>query len=211
MSPKTLIFDFDGTLADTLDAAVKIYNDLAPKFHCRTINLADKEELRNKRPQELFKIFGIAWFKLPFLLFKIQKELHKQIETIKPTENIVETLKSLKTLGFNLGILTSNTKENVAAFLIKNDLTNIFDFIHSDRNFFGKHKAMSHCLKNQNLSTDSVIYIGDETRDIEAAKKANLKIIAVSWGFNSQEALIRTEPDGIVDKPEELLKTLEKI
>jgi len=211
MSPKTLIFDFDGTLADTLDAALKIYNDLAPKFHCRTVNLKDKEEFRNKRPQELFKIFGIAWFKLPFLLFKIQKKLHRQIETIKPIEDIVKTLKSLKTLGFNLGILTSNSRENVTAFLIKNDLANLFDFIHSDRNFFGKHKAMQHCLKNKNLSTDSVIYIGDETRDIEAAKKAGLRIIAVSWGFNSREALIKAEPDGMIDKPKDLLETLEKI
>ncbi|MFH1253271.1 MAG: HAD-IA family hydrolase [Candidatus Uhrbacteria bacterium] len=211
MSPKTLIFDFDGTLADTLDAVVKIYNDLAPKFRCRPVNLADKEKLRHQRPQKLFKIYGIAWFKLPFLLFKIQKELQQQIDNIKPIKNIVETLKTLKTAGFNLGILTSNSKENAAAFLNKNGLTNLFDFIHSDRNFFGKDRAMQRCLKTQNLPTDSVVYIGDETRDIEAAKKVGLRIIAVGWGFNSREALVGAGSDGLVDWPGELLTKIQKL
>lgn len=208
MPSKTIIFDFDGTIADTLDAAIKIYNDLAPKFYCKTVAIEDKEKFRHKKPQELFKILDISWFKLPFLLFKIQKELHKQIETIKPVENIVSALNALKTSGYSLGILTSNSKENVSAFLRKNELDNLFNFTHSDGNFFGKHRAMQRCLKIQNLTTESVVYIGDETRDIEAAKKAGIPIVAVSWGFNSRGALVDFGPNGIVDAPEELIKIL---
>ncbi len=58
------------------------------------------------------------------------------------------------------------------------------------------------------MNSEEVIYVGDETRDIEAAKKINSKVIAVSWGFNTKEALARHNPDFLIHQPSELLDVM---
>ena len=63
-------------------------------------------------------------------------------------------------------------------------------------------------MKINKLTPEEVIYVGDETRDIEASKTIPIKVIAVSWGFNSAEALAKQNPDFLIQKPSELLKVM---
>ncbi len=210
MYKKNVIFDFDGTIADTLDAAVNIYNAIAPKYHCKPVKMEDKDILRGKRPQDFFKDYGVTSFKLPFLLIHIRGELKKHIINTPLVKDISIALKDLKDAGYNLGILTSNSKENVDMFLFANKLTEIFDFIYSSKNVFGKDKDILHLLKNRNIKKDNVVYVGDETRDIEAAKRVGIPIIAVSWGFNTREILVAQGPSYIIDEPGELLNCLSR-
>lgn len=210
MYKKNVIFDFDGTIADTLDAAVNIYNAIAPKYHCKPVKMEDKDILRGKRPQDFFKDYGVTSFKLPFLLIHIRGELKKHIINTPLVKDISSALKDLKDAGYNLGILTSNSKENVDMFLFANKLTEIFDFIYSSKNIFGKDKDILHLLKNRNIKKDNVVYVGDETRDIEAAKRVGIPIIAVSWGFNTREILVAQGPSYIIDEPGELLNCLSR-
>jgi phosphoglycolate phosphatase len=69
---------------------------------------------------------------------------------------------------------------------------------------------MSIVIKQRQIKPETVIYVGDETRDIEAAKKANVQVIAVSWGFNSPEALARENPNFLIDHPWELLEVINR-
>ena len=61
-------------------------------------------------------------------------------------------------------------------------------------------------MVKQALHPSNVLYVGDEVRDIEAAKKAGIRIAAVTWGYNSKKALEAYKPDYLVTKPEELLQ-----
>ena len=61
------------------------------------------------------------------------------------------------------------------------------------------------------MRKDEVVYVGDEVRDIKAAKRAGMKIIAASWGYNEREALEKYKPDLIVDRPVELIEVVEKV
>ena len=54
------------------------------------------------------------------------------------------------------------------------------------------------------LSKSDVYFVGDEVRDIEAGKKAGIKTIAVSWGYNTKDALAKEQPDYIIDTPLDL-------
>jgi len=96
----------------------------------------------------------------------------------------------------------------VTEFLKANDLDNLFDFIYSGVTIFGKTTIINNVLKQQQIKLQEVIYVGDETRDIEASKKANIKVIAVTWGFNSPEVLARQNPDFLVHQPSELLEII---
>ena len=105
-----------------------------------------------------------------------------------------------------MGIITSNSKKNVEKFLKKHNLNDIFDFIDSSTRILGKSYQIKSIIKKHRLDKDSVLYIGDETRDIEATKKVGIKVAAVTWGFNSSERLSQFSPDYLIDEPEQLIR-----
>ena len=59
-------------------------------------------------------------------------------------------------------------------------------------------------MKDKDLKLSEMIYIGDETRDIQAAKKAGIRSAAVTWGYNSRKALEAQSPDYLIHSPQEL-------
>lgn len=205
MSIKVIIFDFDGTLADTLDAIVHITNRLAKTYGYKATDPEQLAQIRNMSSREIVKQSKISVFKLPFLLRRIKSELQNDIQQVKPIAGIPESLMRLKKEGILLGIITSNSEENVEVFLQKNNMKDLFSFIYSERTLFSKDKALTKFIKRNNLIAEQVIYVGDETRDIEASKKINVKVVAVSWGFNSEEALAKQNPDFLISKPSELV------
>ena len=65
-------------------------------------------------------------------------------------------------------------------------------------------------LREKKFDKKDVLYVGDETRDITAAKKAKIKVVAVTWGFSSRKGLEKYKPDFLIDKPEELLEVVKR-
>lgn len=208
MTQKVIIFDFDGTIADTVDALVSIANRLAVEFGYIQITPDELKILRNFNSREIIKYSGISLFKIPFLVKKIKSELKAKIPELKPIPGIKEVLIKLKDDNYRLGIITSNSKENVAEFLKINGLDELFEFIYSAVTIFGKTTIINNVLRQKELKPEEVIYIGDETRDIEASKKANIKVISVTWGFNSAEILAKHHPDFLISQPEEILNVV---
>lgn len=208
MTHKVIIFDFDGTIADTVDALVTIANRLAGEFGYIQITPEDLALLRNFTSREIIKYSGVSVLKIPFLLKKVKGELKAKISELKPIPGISEVLATLHSQGYRLGIITSNSQENVTAFLSNNQLNHLFEFIHSGVTIFGKTTIINNVLKQKQLNPTAVIYVGDETRDIEASKKANIKVIAVTWGFNSPEALAKQNPYILINHPPELLEVI---
>ncbi|BAY45113.1 phosphoglycolate phosphatase [Scytonema sp. HK-05] len=208
MTQKVIIFDFDGTIADTVDALVGIANGLAQKFGYIPITQEELALLRNLNSREIIKYSGISILKIPFLVKKVKSELKSKIKELKPISGIKEALVVLNNKGYRLGIITSNSQDNVTDFLKVNDLENLFDFVYSGVTIFGKTTIINNVLKQKQIKPQEVIYVGDETRDIEASKKANIKVIAVTWGFNSQEVLAKQNPDFLIHEPYELLEVI---
>lgn len=139
----------------------------------------------------------------------MRSQFNDRINELKPFPGIKAALIELKERGYHLGILTSNDRANVQIFTNNHGLDDLFDFIHSEMNLFGKGRVLKHLLSKSNLERDDVIYVGDETRDIKAAQKANIKAIAVSWGFNSPEVLAAHNPDFLIHQPRELIAVIE--
>jgi phosphoglycolate phosphatase len=201
---KTLVFDFDGTIADSIEVLVEIARRITMEYGYGEISRADIASLKQMSVYDGVEKLKIPLRKLPFLIAQGKKELSREIENVALIPGMKETLVGLKNKGFTLGILTSNSKENVTKFLRKNNL-NCFSFIYSGRDLLGKDKVIRRMLSERRLARKEVIYLGDEIRDIEACKKIGVKIAAVSWGLSSREALERYEPDWVIDSPQELL------
>lgn len=207
MRLKTIIFDFDGTICANLHELIRILNVILGEHNLDKLNANDIKKLRKKKAQDVFKTIGISVFQIPFIVRRIRKELNNNMNNIKPVKGMREVLIELKK-DYKLAILTTNAKRNIDIFLNKNKL-NIFDFIYTGTSLFGKDKIISRLLKELDIAKDEVIYIGDEVRDIEAAQKTGVKIIAVGWGYNLPKILLAYNPDFLVNKPSEIKKGLD--
>ena len=209
MAIKLILFDFDGTIADSLATFVKIANRLAPQFGYQTITESELKKLTNLSSQEIIQQANISRLQLFCILRKIRQEFSQEIKNLQPISQISPSLIALKEAGYKLSILTSNAKENVEFFLINNELDNLFTTIHSERTLFGKDKVIKRILKSNKLDHHEVIYVGDETRDIVAAKRSKIAVIAVSWGFNSSAVLSQYQPDFLIQTPVELIEVVQ--
>jgi len=205
-----LIFDLDGTIADTLPTVIQIYNGkVAPRLNCKPANYEDRELLNNNPVGKLFKEYGINWYKMPFVIYLVKKHLHQQIKNIQPFPCIINTLNQLKK-DYTLGIVTSNSQRNAYRFLDQHQLFPLFDFVYTNRNIFTKHKTLNKLITKHQFEKRDVLYIGDETRDIHAARKAGIGMISVTWGFLGKELLAKRNPDLLVDEPDQLINAVEQ-
>jgi len=209
MAAKVVLFDFDGTIADTYNAIATITNQLSSEFGYKSLSKDELLLLKNLSSREIVKLSEISIFKIPFLVRRVRTELSKEIGDLSPIKGISSILFELKNRGYILGIVTSNNKENVEIFLRKNKLDFLFSYVYSSTSIFGKHKIINQTIKNNQLSKADVIYVGDETRDIRSSRKSNIGIAAVSWGFNAAEILQEYKPDYLVHQPSELLEAIE--
>ena len=206
-----IILDFDGTIADTLELGLEIYNRIAPEYNCNPIGPEESELLRIKKPQELLAAHGITKLKLLTLMFRIRKEMKRHVSEMKPFPGMDSALREISDSGYRMGILTSNSVENVRKFLSANNLSHVIDFVYSGRSFLGKDKVIRKVMIHEQLTPGKVLYIGDETRDIEASREAGIPVIAVSWGFNRRNLLASLSPDQIADKPADLPACVQRI
>jgi phosphoglycolate phosphatase len=209
MTIRVVVFDFDGTIADTHDAFVEIVNGLAGEFGYQPVNAEDLERLKHLSSREIIERSEVSPIQIPFLLHRVKRELNKRIEHLNPFAGLKSCLAILKERGYILGIITSNTRDNVTTFLANNQLADLFDFIYSGTPLFGKHKIIDRLIRQNHFRLSEVIYVGDETRDINAAKKSQVKAIAVAWGFNSPQILAKYQPDYLIYHPREFLEILE--
>ncbi len=199
---KIFCFDFDGTIADTLPLIIRTIDDLLKKQGEKEISDEVLRQIREEGIEEALKKMGTPLYKLFFIYIKIKKEMNRGVLNIKMRDDVRSTIRKIKNDGHKIGILTLNSKENVNSFL-KNNSLDVFDFINV-AGIFGKQKI----IKKLKKGGGTFIYIGDETRDISAGKKAKVKTIGVTWGLSSKKALLMAKPDALIEKPEELLNVL---
>ncbi|MGJ3252813.1 MAG: HAD hydrolase-like protein [Elainellaceae cyanobacterium] len=207
----TIIFDFDGTIADTFETMLIITNRLAYEFGYQPLTDADVQQLRQMSSREIIRRSQISAFRIPALIRRIKRELQQEIHQLNLIDGMQEALGILRQQDNQLGIVTSNSQDNVQAFLNTHQLIDCFDFIYSGTTIFGKARVIHNLLRRKNILPHTVVYVGDETRDIEAARKIPIKVVAVSWGFNSKEALVQQKPDFLVDYPHDLIPVIAQL
>ena len=201
---KTVIFDFDGTIADTLSPVVEIINEHAHEFGIDGIDKFEVQKFRNLSITYLVKEFKFNVIHLQKLVSMIKRQLPKKLEKIKIFEGMSEVFTQLKDNKVQLGIVTVNNVKTVTD-LLTDEQEKQFDFIFSTRSLFGKHKELNRIAKNYDLAKENTLYIGDEVRDIEAARKSGFKIAVVTWGYNSAELLEKHAADYLLHRPAQIL------
>jgi phosphoglycolate phosphatase-like HAD superfamily hydrolase len=203
---RTAIFDFDGTIADTFDAMVRVLNALAQEFGYHTAGPSEIEQLRGLPPIEVAQRLGVAWPKVPQIVARVRKGMVQSMPQVQPCAGVPEALQKLREQGLSLGLLTSNSRENVDVFLANHPLR--FDFISTGSGLWSKHRRLSAVLRRRGLAAAETAYIGDEVRDIEAGRKLGSRVIAVGWGYTAPQLLRDHKPDALIMRASELTQAL---
>jgi phosphoglycolate phosphatase len=198
-----ILFDFDGTIADTLPLSFELYNEVAEQYNFISADNSELPRLMSMTISEILKLKNIPLYMVPIALLNAKKKMKQRIAEVKPFKGIKEFLNDLKKAGYHISIISSNSKENMLKFFKLNDI-DVFDYIYSSTTLFGKDKLVKHYLKAVKTTPDKVVYVGDEIRDIECARNSNIPIVAVTWGFNNRNLIEEHKPNFIVDTIDEL-------
>ncbi len=202
-----LIFDFDGTLIDSFACVVKVFNDLALTHHFRQIKPEDVAMLKNTDSKTLMHHYQIPMYKIPVIIYQAAKQIRRDLLTLQPFAGIPQTISKLHEAGYQLSIVSSNSEKNVKTWLEHHHLTHLFHHIQHAPHYYGKSKTLKLILKQAQHTKEKTCYIGDETRDIEAAKQSGIECMAVTWGFHSETLLMQYQPQYLVYHPTEILTT----
>jgi phosphoglycolate phosphatase len=202
---KAIIFDFDGTLADSLVLGLQGVNQLADRFAYQAFQ--DTDYLRAKGVHQIIKEdLGLKWYQFPLYLRALKRILIPEISKLELHEEIPESLEQLVNQA-RLFILTSNIEPAVRHVLQRYQL-DCFEGVYTDASLFKKHSKLKRLLRKHKLLAHEAVYVGDEVRDVVACRKIGMPIISVSWGFNNAEKLSEAGPNFIAHSPQQLVDIL---
>jgi phosphoglycolate phosphatase len=204
-SKTTILFDFDGTLAETMMLIHDVFNRLSRVYRYKRMPEEEIEALRHLSMLEFIEHSKIALWKIPFIAVHARRLMHDEMDQVLPPEGLVDALTRIHESGkYLMDILTSNRRKNVHRFLAQHQI-NWFDKVESTHAILSKKKRVEKYIIENGLNAETLYYVGDTTVDVESARHAGAKTIAVAWGLNTREALAKANPDYLLDHPSQLL------
>lgn len=205
MKHPLVVFDFDGTLADSLPQTVAIFRRIGPGLGLNDIPDEEVPALRSLPTKQLLKRLGVRFWRLPRVVRAYQAAAAEHAHELKLHAGIAEMLTGLHTTGHRLGVLSSNREDVIRTCLRTNGVEELFTFVVGYPKLFGKAKALRRILKAEKVERDQLLYVGDEVRDIEAANKVKVPVIAAAWGFHARQLLADAGPTFVADTPADVL------
>jgi phosphoglycolate phosphatase-like HAD superfamily hydrolase len=207
-----IIFDFDGVLADTLNDLIQFGQEACDELGVK--HAVRKEDLSNLEIMS-FASFGRACEVPEHLVDEFVQRCLKLFAAKKSPPSIFNGLSTIiRSFAINnkLAIITTNSSQNVNAFLVQHGLDECIHAVYGVDIPGSKAQKISMAQNQFSADTkrESVFMIGDSLSDIRAAKEASVTSIAVTWGHQSLEYLLSGDPDYVVNFPHDLSEIIEK-
>jgi phosphoglycolate phosphatase-like HAD superfamily hydrolase len=204
-----VIFDFDGTLADTFPLIVDVSYRLSPGS-----KRLPKKEIAGLRRLPLLtamRSLGISRWYLPLLVIFVRRRLRPRMKEVKPYDGVLPALRELHKSGHRLFILTSNYKENAQAFLKHHKAEDLFEGIEAVHfaSVFTKARVLKKLIKKHSWRPEDCYYVGNEALDTRSAERVGMRAVATAWGGFNQHELRKTEPYALIKCPSELVDLLQ--
>lgn len=197
-----LAFDFDGTLANTLPWFDTVLASVAQKYGFRNPAENEKEQLRHRDVRQILSSLDIPFWKAPAILMEFRQRMQEASPNVNLFEGIEQALASLRQAGYQIAVLSSNSELNVRRTLGK--AQELIDQYRCGSDLFGKASRLKTLYRQTDCTPDACLLIGDEIRDIDAARESGCHAASVAWGYNHPDALSAKGPDYLFRTPDDI-------
>jgi len=187
-----VIFDLDGTLAANTASG--------------PIAEGDVEPLRRAGTREILRRLDVPLWKLPAIGRRMRALKRDHVASIPLFPGAPEMLRALPEAGLTLALVSSDNEDNARRQLGASAAH--FSHFACGASLFGKAAKFKSILRRARVTPAQVIAIGDEVRDIEAARAAGIPCGAVTWGYAAPEALAALKPDMVFEHIEDITMRL---
>lgn len=214
MNYKTIIFDLDGTLLDTLEDLADACN-----YALRQVGAPERSlsEVRCFVGNGIARLMELAIpggledpdYEKGLAVIRAYYDTHNQIKTA-PYAGILELLDELKARGCRLAVV-SNKPDSSVKPLVKDYFGDRFEAAIGDQAGIARKPAPDLVLKaleDMDVTLEDAVYVGDSEVDLLTAKNTGLPCISVTWGFRDRETLAEAGATVYANTPEELLRCL---
>ncbi|MCK1360098.1 HAD family hydrolase [Bradyrhizobium sp. 199] len=200
------IFDLDGTLADSFPWFLRVINDVADRFGFRRVADEDIEGLRHASSREILARLEVPLWKLPAIARHARLLKAEAASEISLFAGVEVMLRTLTDNGIKLALVTSDSEANAREKL--GPAAALFSHFDCSASLFGKAAKFRRVIRRAGAEPAHVIAIGDEVRDIEAARTVGIACGAVCWGYAAPAALRALGPDHVFERMDEIGTTL---
>lgn len=202
-------FDFDGTLADSAGWMLGVLPTIMDEFNLRPLSVEALQALRDRPARDILRALRVRWWKLPRIAARLRAMSEADADGIRLFPEAAGLLARLRERNVRIAILSSNSEAAVRRVLAP-DLAALVEDFDCGVSMFGKAGRLRRLGRRLGLRPDQITYIGDETRDVEAARRAHVFAAAVGWGYATPEALRRSSPDALVHSWDDLERLLDQ-
>jgi phosphoglycolate phosphatase len=203
MRYRLAIFDFDGTLADSFPWFLSVVNVLADEHGFRRIEEHELETLRGQGARQIVAHMELPAWKMPRVALRMRQYMARDIGRISLFPGVDRLLRELAGRGVRLAVVTSNSIENVRQVLGPESAALIHHY-ECGASMFGKRVKLRAVLRRAGVPAAEALCIGDEIRDLEAARAEGIPFGAVAWGYTTPEALRAHAPEEVFESVEEI-------
>jgi phosphoglycolate phosphatase len=206
MPTSLVIFDLDGTLVDSFPWFLRTINDVADRFGFRRVADGDVEALRHAGTREILSRLEVPLWKLPMIARHMRRLKSEQASGIALFGGADAMLHKLAGAGLRLALVSSDGEANARVKL--GTAAALFSDFDCSASIFGKSAKFRRVLRRAAAAPARTIAIGDEIRDIEAARAAGIACGAVTWGYAAPRALRELGPDLVFERMDDIARAL---
>ena len=205
--PALVIFDLDGTLVDSYPWFLRHVNDVADRFGFRRIAVEAVEALRHAGSDDILRRLEVPLWKLPAIAAHMRRLKAASLADIALFPGVDAMLRTLADRGVSLALVSSDHEANARRQLGEANAALFSDFA-CGAALFGKPAKFRRVLRRAGVAPDAALAIGDEVRDIAAARSAGIACAAVTWGYAAPATLRAQGPDLVFDRVDEIAPAL---
>ena len=178
---RLIIFDLDGTLADSFPWFQRHLNAVADRFGFRRVAEHEIAPLRRMAARDILARLGVPRWKVPLIARHMRRLKAAELDRIPLFPGAEAMLRALAEGGVQLALVTSDNEANARRQLGHQNVA-LFSHVACGASLFGKAAKFKKVLRLAGVDAARAIAIGDEVRDIEAARAAGIRCAAVTWG-----------------------------
>lgn len=186
MSQPLVLFDFDGTLADSFHLFLDAWTHAAQRHRFRAVDTTDLDRLRRMSARDIVAEAGLPLWKLPAVVATMRAYVRERADEVRLFDGVPEALHALKADGVRIGLVTSNARDTVERVL-GDECRRLIDHWGCGASLFGKAAKTRRVMKTAGATAARTVSVGDELRDLDVAQALGLDFVAVAWGYTAPD------------------------